>query len=84
MNLKHTISLALAAVAALSASVKAGDIAKPNMLWILTDDQRADSIAAFNRMMTGKDQSALNYKTSCLAMAGLRWFGARTRTTRPW
>ena len=32
---------------------------QPNILWIITDDQRADSIAAFNKMMTGSEDSAL-------------------------
>ncbi|MEC5128726.1 sulfatase-like hydrolase/transferase [Verrucomicrobiales bacterium BCK34] len=32
---------------------------KPNILWIVTDDQRADSIAAFNRMMSGSEDSPL-------------------------
>ncbi|MGI9244751.1 MAG: sulfatase-like hydrolase/transferase, partial [Verrucomicrobiales bacterium] len=39
-----TMLLLLATLAA-----KATD--KPNILWIVTDDQRADSIAAFNRML---------------------------------
>ncbi|MEM9235276.1 MAG: sulfatase-like hydrolase/transferase [Verrucomicrobiota bacterium] len=32
---------------------------EPNMLWIITDDQRADSIAAFNRMIRKQDDSPL-------------------------
>ena len=32
---------------------------KPNILWVVTDDQRADSIAAFNQIRTGKKNSAL-------------------------
>lgn len=32
---------------------------QPNMLWIVTDDQRADSIAAFNRVLRGEPESAL-------------------------
>ena len=32
---------------------------KPNILWIITDDQRPDSIAAFNRIRTGQSNSAL-------------------------
>ncbi len=31
----------------------------PNILWIVTDDQRVDSIAAFNQMRFGKSDSAL-------------------------
>ncbi|MEM9480596.1 MAG: sulfatase-like hydrolase/transferase [Verrucomicrobiota bacterium] len=32
---------------------------KPNILWIVTDDQRADSIASFNRALRGEEASAL-------------------------
>ncbi|MDU0355135.1 sulfatase-like hydrolase/transferase [Paraglaciecola aquimarina] len=37
---------------------------QPNILWIVTDDQRADSIAAFNQATTGKAESALGYVAS--------------------
>lgn len=37
----------------------ARDSMKPNILWIVTDDQRADSIAAFNRIQRGKPDSRL-------------------------
>lgn len=37
---------------------------KPNILWILTDDQRADSIAAVNQALTGKKESELGYVES--------------------
>ncbi|QDT69958.1 Choline-sulfatase [Planctomycetes bacterium MalM25] len=39
--------------------VWAGAAEKPNLLWIITDDQRADSIVAFNKIMTGQADSAL-------------------------
>ena len=32
---------------------------KPNILWVLTDDQRADSIAKFNEIRTGDFKSSL-------------------------
>ncbi|MEM9418085.1 MAG: sulfatase-like hydrolase/transferase [Planctomycetota bacterium] len=32
---------------------------QPNMLWIITDDQRYDSIAAFNRILSNQDDSPL-------------------------
>ena len=32
---------------------------KPNILWVVTDDQRADSISAFNKVLTGKSESRL-------------------------
>jgi arylsulfatase A-like enzyme len=36
----------------------------PNILWIVTDDQRLDSIAAFNRMRSGRDESPLGEVSS--------------------
>ena len=37
---------------------------KPNILWIVTDDQRYDSIATFNKMLHGREDSALGYVES--------------------
>ena len=37
---------------------------QPNVLWIVTDDQRYDSIRAFNRILHGRDQSELGYVES--------------------
>ncbi|MDU0352843.1 hypothetical protein RS130_01925 [Paraglaciecola aquimarina] len=37
---------------------------KPNILWILTDDQRADSIAAVNLALRGTKESELGYVES--------------------
>ncbi|MEQ8211362.1 MAG: sulfatase-like hydrolase/transferase [Lacipirellulaceae bacterium] len=37
---------------------------QPNILWILTDDQRYDSISAFNRMLHDRDSSELGYVDS--------------------
>ena len=34
---------------------------QPNVLWILTDDQRYDSIRAFNKMLRGEEMSPLGY-----------------------
>ncbi len=45
------------------ASVNAQDV-KPNVLWILTDDHRYDSIRAFNKMLSGKEMSPLGYVES--------------------
>ncbi len=36
----------------------------PNVLWILTDDQRYDSIQAFNRILHDRDESELGYVES--------------------
>lgn len=37
---------------------------QPNVLWLLTDDQRYDAIPAFNQMLHGRDSSALGYVES--------------------
>jgi arylsulfatase A-like enzyme len=37
---------------------------QPNILWIVTDDQRPDSVAAYNRLVRGTDQSPLGYVES--------------------
>ena len=37
---------------------------QPNVLWILTDDQRYDAIPAFNQMLHGRSESALGYVES--------------------
>ncbi|NJB83529.1 sulfatase-like hydrolase/transferase [Wenyingzhuangia aestuarii] len=37
---------------------------QPNVLWILTDDQRYDAIRAFNKMIDGKEMSKLGYVES--------------------
>ncbi len=36
----------------------------PNVLWILTDDHRYDSIRAFNKMLHGREMSELGYVES--------------------
>ncbi|MEN8862244.1 MAG: sulfatase-like hydrolase/transferase [Lentimonas sp.] len=36
----------------------------PNILWIITDDQRSDSVAAYNRATTGEAESKLGYVES--------------------
>ncbi|NVK23940.1 MAG: sulfatase-like hydrolase/transferase [Gammaproteobacteria bacterium] len=37
---------------------------KPNILWILTDDQRADSVAVVNQALRGTEESELGYVES--------------------
>ncbi|MGC6455581.1 MAG: sulfatase-like hydrolase/transferase [Coraliomargaritaceae bacterium] len=37
---------------------------QPNILWIVTDDQRADSLACYNRAVYGTDESPLGYVES--------------------
>ncbi|MEX0320887.1 MAG: sulfatase-like hydrolase/transferase [Puniceicoccaceae bacterium] len=56
--MKYLITLLLFAAFSLHAKVQ------PNILWLLTDDQRADSIACYNRATTGKAESPLGYVES--------------------
>ncbi|MEO1524526.1 MAG: sulfatase-like hydrolase/transferase [Planctomycetota bacterium] len=37
---------------------------RPNVLWLLTDDQRYDSVRAFNKMLHGREMSELGYVES--------------------
>ncbi|MEM6800420.1 MAG: sulfatase-like hydrolase/transferase [Bacteroidota bacterium] len=37
---------------------------KPHILWIITDDQRADALEVYNRVTTGKSESYLGYVMS--------------------
>jgi len=37
---------------------------KPNILWIVTDDHRADALSSYNIATTGKSESALGYVSS--------------------
>ncbi|MFI3269834.1 MAG: sulfatase-like hydrolase/transferase [Rikenellaceae bacterium] len=50
--------LSLAAPAAVAAD------SKPNILWIVTDDQRADALACYNKAKTGKEESRYGYVSS--------------------
>ena len=45
-------------------SAFANGTTQPNVLWVLTDDQRYDAIRAFNQMLHGRDMSALGYVES--------------------
>jgi len=57
--------LSLLVVAALVGAVHCLHAAeKPNILWIITDDQRPDSIAAFNRILHGDTDSPLGHVLS--------------------
>ena len=38
--------------------------AQPNILWIITDDQRADALECYNKATTGKSESSLGYVMS--------------------
>jgi len=41
-----------------------GSAGRPNILWIVTDDQRPDSLACFNRAVYGTSESPLGYVES--------------------
>lgn len=49
---------------AFAKSVFAKKVQQPNILWIITDDHRPDSIQAYNRATTEKSESALGYVSS--------------------
>ena len=53
--------LLLLSTIAMPAIALASEEAKPNILWIITDDQRADALACWNIAQTGKAESALGY-----------------------
>lgn len=55
------LMIALVALGLVKVEVRAE---KPNVLWILTDDQRYDSISAFNRILHGREHSELGYVES--------------------
>ncbi|TWT43114.1 Arylsulfatase [Botrimarina hoheduenensis] len=45
-------------------SIGSTQASQPNILWIVTDDHRADSVEAYNRATTGKSESPLGYVSS--------------------
>ncbi len=50
--------------AALPAVATCAEQVKPNILWVITDDHRADALACWNRATTGNSESALGYVSS--------------------
>lgn len=54
-------------VVAAAAEPDAPSPVRPNILWIVTDDQRPDSIRAYNRAVYGTDASPLGYVESPVA-----------------
>ncbi|MEM6550654.1 MAG: sulfatase-like hydrolase/transferase [Planctomycetota bacterium] len=60
---KHLTLLVLAVLLSPMAAIAQASV-KPNILYIITDDQRYDSIQAFNRILHGRDHSALGYVES--------------------
>jgi len=62
-TMKKLLFTALAALGFLASVARAAD-SRPNILWIVTDDQRPDSIGAFNRMRNGSSDSPLGHVLS--------------------
>ena len=46
---------------------------RPNILWIVTDDQRADSIVAFNRMLLDESENKLGESCHRTLIVWRRW-----------
>ncbi|MGC6424840.1 MAG: sulfatase-like hydrolase/transferase [Lentimonas sp.] len=64
MNLLKPILLTGLSVVMLGSVSGDSAVSKPNILWITTDDQRADSLQCFNRAVYGTDESPLGYVES--------------------
>ncbi|MGJ8639605.1 MAG: sulfatase-like hydrolase/transferase [Opitutaceae bacterium] len=56
--------LTLISLASLLTGNAFADASNPNILWIVTDDQRYDSIRSFNKILTGEEMSPLGYVES--------------------
>ena len=63
MKMKST-ALATFLLLGIQSAIGSQKSTMPNILWILTDDHRYDSICAFNEMLTGKEESPLGYVES--------------------
>ena len=63
MQMKVTRLLLLATIMFLTKTISAQQ-QQPNVLWILTDDQRYDAIRAFNKILRGQEMSELGYVES--------------------
>lgn len=60
---RRTQSLLVASLVAASLG-QAEELQRPNILWIVTDDQRSDSLACYNHATTGASDSVLGYVES--------------------
>lgn len=60
-KVQSALMISLLALGAASFAEKA---AKPNILWIITDDQRSDSMSCYNQAITGNKDSELGYVES--------------------
>ncbi len=62
--MKTQLGLGLSLVTSMLLAKEKQQVEKPNILWIVTDDQRADALACWNRATTGKPESALGFVSS--------------------
>lgn len=63
-KLKQTIRLSIIVLLVATTYLQANAQNKPNILWIITDDHRADALECYNRATTGKSESYLGYVSS--------------------
>lgn len=56
--------LLLSTIVLVSLQLAAQSTKKPNILWIITDDHRADAVEVFNKATSGKKESKLGYVSS--------------------
>jgi len=56
-----------------NSSTGRADDARPNILWIITDDQRLDSLACYNRAVTGRAESRLAVWSSGIVDGNEHW-----------
>ena len=62
MSLRHvSLGITLLTFSALTLAAKENpkEAIQPNILWVVTDDQRADSVPAFNKILLGQSDSKL-------------------------
>ena len=64
MNQNYFKILVLAMLTVTGIPIAAQDQKPPNILWIITDDQRTDALECYNRATTGKSESYLGYVMS--------------------
>ncbi|MDV7185870.1 sulfatase-like hydrolase/transferase [Lutibacter sp. TH_r2] len=63
-HIKKTFLITLIFVVKISVTSFAQNVVKPNILYIITDDQRKDSNGYYNEIVTGKKESPLGYVES--------------------
>lgn len=64
MNMHKSLSKLLLLTTFLISHSSLAKESQPNILWIITDDHRPDSIEAYNRATIGKSESPLGYVSS--------------------